>query len=170
MREEAVSSTYWFMINSHARKDDPSPVARKRIKDFVDGVHRIFMSPNVLNMIKILDEEDIEEEIPKEKLIQRINCNITMEIGEKNGMYHCHVYINIHHHSTIMFVTNRVARYFNLKYGQSFMVSPGILKRIPDFLFDRYLEKSLKKLPALIINTLLTDENGDVEPYFKQYK
>jgi len=170
MHDQALVSTYFHQINSNVRYDDHSPEAERKKAIFVEGLKRVYLTDNILNMIIVRNEEDIEEEIPKPTLIQSIEAKLNLEVGDERNFYHCHILLTIRHHSAgLMYVSNRVADYFKHKYGVSFYVSPAIQRQDFSFQYDRYLQKRLKRLPQLVINNTLTYLDGEADVYFKNY-
>ena len=147
MRLESVSSRYWFEINSNVVATNKSPEAVRKLQDFRDGLDRIFLSKNVLKFIDIIDQEDLEDQIPKQKLISKIDSQAVIEVGPARGFLHAHILVTIIHRTTLRFTTNWIARYFNLKYKDSFYVSPGRIKPDLGISFIRYMEKTMKKMP-----------------------
>ena len=106
MRLESVSSRYWFEINSNVVATNKSPEAVRKLQDFRDGLDRIFLSKNVLNFIDIIDQEDLEDQIPKQKLISKIDSQAVIEVGPARGFLHAHILVTIIHRTTLRFTTS----------------------------------------------------------------
>jgi hypothetical protein len=167
MRIESVSSRWWMLINSNIKESDTRPEAVRKRKDFVEALKRIFLSKNILNFIDIKDEDD--RDMPKEKLISRIDSEVALEVGTKGGFLHAHVLITVHHRSTIRLDSNRIMQYVSLKYNFSIYVSPPQLKPDQSIFFVRYQEKTMKRAPRLIIQGRLTFPDGHTDAFFHQY-
>ena len=142
MRLQSVSSRWFLLINSNVKEGNKTPAAMKK-RDFVLALKRIFLSRNILNFITIIDEED--EDMPKDKLISKVESDVALEVGPKTDCLHAHVLITIHHRSTIRFDTNMIMQYIALKYGFSVYASRPQLKDDTSIFFTRYQEKTLKQ-------------------------
>ncbi len=166
MRDNIVSSSYWFLINSNLNVHNP--LNTKKMVDFKEGIDRIFLSRNLLNFIRVKDEAD--SKIDKEKLLSEIRSEAILEIGDKNGLLHCHVSTTIYHRSTIKLETNDIAKFFTKNYGFVVYVSPPRLVSDHSVMIKRYQLKNIKNYPKLRIESVVIDENGEAKNYYKVFK
>jgi len=167
MRDNIVSSSYWFLANSNCSNFNPSPANQQKIKNFLEGIKRIFLSRNILNFIDIISEED--KNIPKQDLILEIRSELIEEVGEQNGMVHFHISVTIYHRTTLKLNVNRMAKFFIKMYNQVVYFSPPRI--IPDnsVSIKRYQFKTVKRFPKLKINSTLVDIDNKSQNYFYAY-
>jgi len=167
MRDKTVCSKYSFLINSNQPVTDQSPRALRRMNDFLLGLKRVFLSPNIINFILIKDEED--KQYPKPSLLSKIDADVSVEIGPEKKHLHAHVVVTIHHRTTVMLETNRVGRFIMQQYGHPIYVSPP--KIIPDntIALVQYSEKQRRKIHPLIIRSAISTEDGNTEFFNKQF-
>jgi len=151
MREKYVGSTYLGLINSNVSLNHSTPAKLEKVKKFIEGIKRLFLSSNILNMIEIKDPED--EGIPKDKLIQRINMEVYPEVGPEEGFVHVHYKVQIFHRTTLRLDCNRIANFFKNLYHMSVYAAP------PKIISDRsvsmfnYGIKGRKKQGKLVIRS-----------------
>lgn len=167
MRTKTVSSSYWFLINSNVSALDTSTIGLQHLRNFTDGLQRIFLSQNILNFIKILDTDD--ENIPKQDLISKIEADVEIETGSKRNMVHAHVIIKIHHRTTIKFITNRISRFYARKYNQVVYTEPPKIIADHSIFFTQYQEKTRPKPGKLVIKNTIIPEDGTPMDFFYRY-
>lgn len=151
MREEYYGSLYIGLINSNISSKDSR--FREKTDIWINGMKRMFLSSNVLNLIEIKSEED--NDIPKHQLIGTIEFNGVFEIGGKLGMPHCHYRIRIIHKTSVMFNTNRIMDLFRIWYNVSIYAGPPTLVGDRTIGFERYLDKAkTTKIKTSIVNVI----------------
>ena len=160
MRDKVVRSKYFILVNSNTSIYNRSPEGRKRLNNFISGIKHIFFTKDVLNFIKILDEDDVDK--PLYKLLNEIDIDINFEYGDNNDFLHAHIIVSIDHMSKIKFITNRIVRFFNLKYNMSVFVPPPKLVSDNTVSVVNYAKKQMKK-KFLIIASRINYIDGDME-------
>lgn len=166
MRDKSVSSKYWFVLNSNVRMDDHTPAAAEKRANFFAGLKRVFMSQNILNFVKIKDEDD--QSADKKQLISKMTSNVALEVGGTNDYLHAHCTVTIYHRTTVLFDVNDVSKYFYKKYGLTIFGSPPKIIPDPSITIYRYEEKQRKQPREWSLTAELEDIDGKVE--FKRVK
>ena len=168
MRDELVSSKYFILINSNTSKHDKSPEAMKRKDDFLAGLKRIFLSPNILNFIDVINPDDSKEKITD--LIYQIKIELQLETAPNNGYVHCHVDLTIDHWTTIDVQGRRFTKFFKKFYNLP--VFCPIPKLVPNLnlIQTRYLIKGKSRNSLkLRINSIFSQEDGPTLFFSKHY-
>jgi hypothetical protein len=163
MRDQVVSSAYLFGINTNTKSD------QYRIKSFLDGLKRIFLSPNILNFIRINDEED-KAQHNKKDLISKIEIDINTEVGPHNSFVHCHCYVVIYHYTNLTLVGKDIQQYFANKYRIPVTVSPPKIQSDSKIHYIRYLQKQRKSRIPLTIQSRIVPEEGQPQTYYYTFK
>lgn len=155
MREKIVGTKYFLTINSNLTD---TPANKSKLQGFVKGVKRLLLSNNLLNMIRILSPKD--EKIPKKQLIQEINTDASIEVGQKVHRVHLHATIMIWHRTTLSLSGIRIHEYLLKQTG----LSCGVNIRVRDLAkgevsTKRYLQKG-KPQPKYFLQANLSGLKG----------
>jgi len=168
MRDKLIRSRYFILINSNVSINTTTDIGKKHLQSFLKGMKEIFLSKNILNFIKIKDENDIN--IPKEKLIADITIEANLEYGDKNDYLHAHADVAIDHKTTLMLVTNRIVKYFAEKYNLSVFIPPPRIISDNSIAVKTYSRKMHIKHNFLYIFARLIQLNGETETYTQTIK
>jgi len=167
MRDKIVRSRYFILINSNTSVLNQTPQAQKKLKDFMIGIKKILLTKNILNFIKILDQDDFD--VPKEDLINSITSEGVFEVGTQNHYLHLHLDIAIDHRTTLMIVTNRITKYFNYIFNLSVFVPKGRLISDNSVSVKGYSFKTVRRFKCMI-KSVIVNIDGKTESFNYTFK